>query len=100
MKFGLTDSQFKFVLESVVLPLESRGGRVWCYGSRARADHQPFSDLDLMVESDSNLSKEIFKIQEDLRNSNFPFKVDLVPYSEFADSYKPGYQNDKKPFKP
>jgi predicted nucleotidyltransferase len=99
MKFGLTPPQYQFIIDTVLLPLESVGATIWCCGSRARGNHLPFSDLDLMVETDKDLSREVSRIQEMLQNNNFPFKVDLVLFSEFAESYKVGYQKDRKPFR-
>tara|TARA_B100001248_G_scaffold262158_1_gene256438 strand:+ start:427 stop:729 length:303 start_codon:yes stop_codon:yes gene_type:complete len=98
MKFGLTKEEFQFIYESVVQPLEKLGAKVFCYGSRARGDYNKFSDLDIMVEGGSNLDGILSSIREKLVNSNFPYKVDLVEYKHFADSYKKGYNNDKVPF--
>lgn len=95
MKFGLSEEQYQFVIEQVVKPLENQGAQIWCYGSRARGSHKKFSDLDLMVESDKDLSQIISNIQEILSKSNFPYKVDLVDYKNFANSYKEQYQKDK-----
>lgn len=98
MTFGLSDSEYQFILMEVVAPIKKMGGRVWCYGSRARGDHRRFSDLDLMVEANRDLSAELSEIREKLSNSNFPYKVDLVLLSEFADSYKAGFEKDKRLF--
>ena len=98
MKFGLTPDQYEFIHRTVVIPLAAKGGSVWCYGSRARGDHRPFSDLDLMVDSTTDLSPEVGHIRERLDESNFPFKVDLVQLSEFAKSYRPGFEKDKVQF--
>lgn len=98
MKFGLSDDQFNFLLEQVALPLQKKGATIWCFGSRARGDHRIFSDVDLMVESDLELIHEIGEIQEILSKSNFPFKVDIVEYRNFADSYKQNYLTERKPF--
>lgn len=98
MKFGLTEEEYQYIRENVVEPLQEKGANIWCFGSRARGDHQDFSDLDLMVESSEDLSKEIGAIQERLSKSNFPYKVDLVQFSEFAESYKDGYFRDRVPF--
>ena len=98
MKFGLTPEQYTLVVETVVRPLEALGASVWCYGSRARGDHQKFSDLDLMVESSIPVSKFVSQIQEQLMNSHFPLKVDLVEYCHFAESYKSGYLKDRVRF--
>lgn len=98
MKFGLTPSEYNFIRNQVVVPINKLGGRVWCFGSRARGDHHKFSDLDLMVECHKDVSIEIGKIRENLSNSNFPFKVDIVLLAEFADSYKAGFEKDRKLF--
>ncbi|MFM8316713.1 MAG: nucleotidyltransferase domain-containing protein [Deltaproteobacteria bacterium] len=98
MPFGLSPQQYEFILKIVVHPLEALGASVWCYGSRARGDHSPFSDLDLMVESDKDLSREISSISDFLEESQFPYKVEIVLYSHFAEQYKAGYENDKKRF--
>lgn len=98
MKFGLTTDQYHFIAEQVVAPLQARGAKVYCYGSRAREDHTPYSDLDLMIESDTDLSSLVSQLQEQLTNSNFPFKVDLVELRDFAESYREGYQKDKVPW--
>jgi len=95
MKFGLTQEQFQFKAEKVISPLQNQGASVWCYGSRARGDHQEFSDLELMVEAPADLAQSISLIEEILQNSNFPYKVDLVQFKDFAESYKPGYHRDK-----
>lgn len=99
MKFGLTQEQFDFVIKHVVEPLTNQGAQVYCYGSRARGDHQQYSDLDLMVESNRPLDALIAEILEALQKSNFPLSVDLVNYRNFAESYKPGYLKDRKLFR-
>jgi len=98
MKFGLTPEQYQFLLKHVIRPLETTGATIWCYGSRARGDHHQFSDIDLMVENEKNPEKELSQINEFLENSNFPYKVDLVWYGHFADSYKKNYKTDKRKF--
>ncbi|MFK8138007.1 MAG: nucleotidyltransferase family protein [Bdellovibrionales bacterium] len=98
MKFGLTEEQFVYIFDTVVKPLKDSGAEVYCFGSRASCTHQKFSDLDLMVESSNDLSNIIGLIQEQLSNSNFPYKVDLVQFRDFAESYKENYQNNKTLF--
>jgi uncharacterized protein len=95
MKFGLSAEQFHFITSVVAAPLTKLGAVVWCYGSRARGQHAPFSDLDLMVEAARDLSAEIGQIREILQNSDFPFKVDLVRLEDFPKSYRKGFEDDK-----
>lgn len=99
MIFGLNAEQYRYISEQLVAPLEQAGVRVFCYGSRARGDHRPFSDLDLMVESETDLAEQISQLQEMLTDSDFPYKVDLVEFRHFAESYKAGYQRDKQRWK-
>ena len=98
MKFGLSEREYEFINDEVALPLRKLGAKVWCYGSRSRGDFKKFSDLDLMVEAPSDLSAKIGEIQEKLSDSHFPYKVDLVQWMDFAESYKPGYLRDRKEF--
>jgi len=95
MKFGLTDRQYQYIQETVVDPLKNQGAAVWIFGSRARGEHQKFSDLDLMVSSDNDISAHISKIQELLEEENFPFKVDIVESKNFAESYRKNFDRDK-----
>ena len=95
MKFGLTDEQINFIHKTVLIPLQKKGAKIFFYGSRARGDYKKFSDLDIMIEADQSLSKELGEIKNQLENSNFPYKVDLVEYKDFADSYKEGYLKDR-----
>lgn len=97
--FGLTKEQFNFIINHIVTPIENYGGKVYCFGSRARGDNQKYSDLDLMIECEKNLQSEIGQLKEFLSKSNFPLKVDLIQFSDFADSYQPGYQKEKIRFK-
>jgi hypothetical protein len=51
-----------------------------------------------MVDTNKNLSSLIGQIEEELSNSNFPFKVDIVHLSDFAESYRPSFEKDKLRF--
>lgn len=97
MRFGLTSEEYDYINRQVVLPLRAKGAEVWCFGSRARGTHHRFSDLDLMVETHGNpqLSKSIAEMQELLSKSQFPYKVDMVSLSEFAESYLENFHQEK-----
>lgn len=103
MKFGLTKEEYDFIRTHVVEPLQKQNMTVWCFGSRARGDHNKFSDLDLMLETIDNrkgntFDQDLGRIREFLTQSNFPYKVDIVMLSDFSDSYRSGYERDKKKF--
>jgi predicted nucleotidyltransferase len=98
MRFGLTDSESAFIFQRVVEPLEKLGARVWCFGSRARGDHRPSSDLDFLVESSEDLRGKLFEISDALVESNFPYKVDLVQEKNLAKSYRAQIERERVPF--
>lgn len=101
MKFGLTPDQYKFITSEVYEPLSALGAEIYCYGSRSRGDYKDFSDLDLMIEAHENhkaIEQAASQISEKLQNSNFPYKVDLVIYEQFAEAYKAHYEKDKAPW--
>ena len=95
MNFGLSDEQYQFILQQVVKPLEAECAKVWCFGSRARGDHKKFSDLDLLIESEHDISAVLGDIEEQLIESNFPFKVDLVQSEYLAETYRYSVEQDK-----
>jgi len=98
MRFGLTDSEYAFIIQRVVEPLEKLGARVWCFGSRARGDHRPTSDLDLLVDASQDLRGKLFEISEYLIESDFPYKVDLVEEKNLAKSYRAQIERERVPF--
>lgn len=96
MKFGLEERHWRMIEDLVLNELRARGARIWVFGSRARGDHQPFSDLDLLYEADGPLPFSVTgQISERLENSNLPIKVDLVAWSDLAESYRPSVLKDR-----
>jgi len=99
-RFGLTKEEYGFILREIVVPLRKQGADIYCFGSRARGDHQKNSDRDLMVVCDKSLTNEISSILEVVQDSNFPFIVDLVQEQNFAEAYKDSYLLDRKLWAP
>lgn len=93
MKFGLTDKDYDYIAQMLKEVL-GEDVKVWCFGSRARGDHQKFSDLDLMIEGASNLGE----LDELFIESDLPIKVDIIIENNFAESYRESYLKDRKFF--
>lgn len=94
MKFGLTESDYAFLLKS----FQKAGlgeAKVYCFGSRARGDQNKFSDLDLMIEGKGDLSKVVRELKEQFEESRLSIKVDLVTFKDFSERYRTSYENDK-----
>lgn len=93
--FGLNDDELRTISRLVIHPLTNAGAKVWCFGSRARGDHKKFSDLDLMVESERELTGLIGTVKEAIIESNFPYKVDIVQLKNFAHQYRQNFESEK-----
>ncbi|MBX6423479.1 nucleotidyltransferase family protein [Thermosulfurimonas sp. F29] len=58
--------------------LAGRGVRVYLFGSRARGEEAPHSDVDLAFEGGEELGPLLAELEEILEESLLPQKVDLV----------------------
>jgi predicted nucleotidyltransferase len=66
---------------------------VFVFGSRAKNSAKPLSDLDLCLKNNYDKST-IRKIQDAFEESDLPFKVDIVVWSELSDSFKNHIESD------
>lgn len=97
MRFGLKPDEHDYITKNIINPLIKLNLKVFCFGSRARGTHAKFSDLDLMIEGPKTLEAEKLKssLQERLSQENFPYKVDLVFFEEYAKTYHETYFKDR-----
>ena len=96
--FGISGKDWALIERLLIEPLKREGYRLYIFGSRARGDHQKFSDLDILVD-DSNVKKHLpshslTSIIEFLENSNLTFRVDLVLKNDLALSYAVNVKKD------
>ena len=54
---------------------------IYLFGSRARGDNTPFSDVDIALLASKDMSDKMTILRDILEESNFPYKVDLVDLS-------------------
>lgn len=89
MKFGLSKEEYEILNTLCVLPLKGLNAEVWIFGSRARHEHNPTSDIDILYKVTPPLRSALLgKISSALEESRLPYKVDLVNIRNLADSYK------------
>lgn len=98
MKFGLSLEDYNLLLDLAIRPLTQHGAEVWIFGSRARGDHKPFSDVDLLytfsppAKAPSGL---VYDIKTNLAESRLSLKVDLVDEHQLASSYLQSVLNER-----
>lgn len=56
--------------------------RLYLFGSRARGDETPSSDIDLAIEAQEDISEDISYLSEVLEESLLPYRVELVDLSK------------------
>ncbi|WP_221928602.1 nucleotidyltransferase family protein [Balnearium lithotrophicum] len=69
---------------------------IYLFGSRAREDNTPFSDVDIGFLADHDISDKLVLLREVLEESNFPYKVDLVDLSSNGELLKIALKEGKR----
>jgi predicted nucleotidyltransferase len=89
MTFGLEQRHWETIERLVISLLKAQGAQVWIFGSRARGDNKPFSDLDILYKlRNGSLAPQLrARMAEDLEQSTLPIKVDVVAEEDLAQSY-------------
>ncbi len=75
MPFGLPDTAVDKL--SSVFSQYPQVSRVMLYGSRAKGNYQPGSDIDLCIEADMMTLADLFEIESRVDDLLLPWKVDL-----------------------
>ncbi len=65
----------------------------YVFGSRSKNTAKKLSDLDLCLKENYNKSA-VRKLQDAFEESDLPFKVDIVVWSELSESFKNHIEND------
>lgn len=95
---GLTATELAILREILERLLPDRD--VVAFGSRARGDHKPMSDLDLAVLGDSPMSlSERAAVEEAFSESDLPMKVDLVDWATTDASFRRLIERDAVPIR-
>lgn len=75
MRFGLPDEVVQKLRD--IFSSFPQVRRVRIYGSRAKGDFRPGSDIDLCIEADTLHLSDLFAIETRIDNLLLPWKVDL-----------------------
>jgi predicted nucleotidyltransferase len=88
---GLSEDHFKLLNTILLQPLRELGLELWVFGSRARGTQSQFSDVDIlfsMTTPSPETRRRAFQAPDQLKESRFPFRVDLVDLEDLATSYR------------
>ena len=79
---GLKESE----LEEIVNTLASFDNveRAIVYGSRAKGNYKPFSDIDLTLCGDGLTQTDILRIADRFEDSNLPYMFDISDFSKLT----------------
>jgi len=73
------------VLRRLAPLLHACGGRLLLFGSRARGDARPASDIDLAVHATDPIPAHwLASARESLEDSAVPFRIDLLDYATLS----------------
>lgn len=78
MLYGLTDKELQYIVS--LLSENTKIHKAVLYGSRAKGNFKPFSDVDIALFGDELSQKDVKELLVEINDSNFPYQVDLVVY--------------------
>jgi predicted nucleotidyltransferase len=83
MKFGLEQTQIVDIQK--IISSNSRIEQVILFGSRAKGNYRPGSDIDMAVVGGELKLDDLLEIGIELEALNYPMKFDLVLYHQVKD---------------
>jgi len=82
------DSEHLKVVKNI-LAKHLRGYEIWAFGSRVDGTAKKYSDLDLVIITDTPVSLiTIASVKEAFSESNLPFKVDIIDWSTTSENFR------------
>lgn len=82
-KLGLKDKELDQILN--LLKQIKKIQKVTVYGSRAKGNFRPGSDIDLVITASNMDISELLKIENDLDDLMLPYKIDLSLFHHIED---------------
>lgn len=78
-----------------ILKTHCQNAKVFAFGSRVNGNAKPYSDLDLIIQSDDELTlSNLAILKDELSNSSLVFKVDICDWASLSDGFKERIKDD------
>ena len=79
-----------------ILARNVAGYEVWAFGSRVRGNAKPYSDLDLVIISDTPLPLRVSaRLADEFSESDLPWRVDVVDWAATQPAFRSIIERDK-----
>ena len=83
------------ILQAILAGIAVRGIQIWAFGSRVTGTARRYSDLDLAVQTEACLDRDLLgRLQEALSESDLTIKVDLVDLADVAPAFRRRIERD------
>jgi len=92
-KLSIEDQHYSFILETLKKFLPN--AKLYLFGSRAKKNHQKYSDIDIAIDNQQSINAEILcKIVSEFENSTLPYEIDIVDLYTISENFKSAIENE------
>ena len=85
-RVSITEAQRALILDLLEKHLPNTAA--WVYGSRAKGEARPKSDLDMVVFANPSQSRSVYDLKEAFEESNLPFRVDVFVWDSMPERFR------------
>jgi len=75
-----------------IITSRSNSAKAWLFGSRAKGTHKPTSDIDIIVDVDTDntlwFGVEVVRMNRDCENTEIPYFVDIHYWLKIDEAWK------------
>ena len=83
----MLEDQWRMLIKQTVQKYLGNDVQVFLFGSRATGTNRKWSDADVGIITKEKLGNEILFIQDDLEQSDIPYRVDVVDFNAVSPQF-------------
>lgn len=81
-RIGLSEADFKILIDTLSSVPNIEEGII--YGSRAKGNYKPFSDVDLTLKGEKLNLRDLISLSEKLEDSPLPYLFDISDFNKIT----------------